>query len=100
MEHMSLCHPTSTRIQEEPAEPVFLLVMVHCGSYVRPTDDVDWAMLAAVSKRAMKEGPSGVSRAAKDKHIIDCSCEFAAISGKHRDVRVWSMKHVDNQIVV
>jgi WD40 repeat protein len=73
------------------------VVMVHCGSYFRPTDDVDWAMLAAVSKRAMKEGPSGVSRAAKDKHIIDCSCEFAAISGKHRDVRVWSMKNVDNQ---
>ena len=71
------------------------IVITNDGHYVRPTDDADWAMFAAATKKAMKEGSAALTRAANERRIIGCSCEFAAISGRHKIVKVWSMKHLD-----
>lgn len=76
--------------------PLYDIAIIDCGSYVRPTDKVDMAMAAAMAKKVVKEGSASVSRAAKERHIIGCSCEFASISRRHALVKVWSMKQVDN----
>mmetsp|Transcript_19458 Transcript_19458/g.35213 ORF Transcript_19458/g.35213 Transcript_19458/m.35213 type:complete len:799 (-) Transcript_19458:157-2553(-) len=67
------------------------------GSYVRPTDNIDIAMAAAMTKKAMKDGSASVQKAAQERQIIACSCEFATISGRHNVVKVWSMKHVEQK---
>eukprot|EP00571_Detonula_confervacea_P006030 CAMPEP_0172313454 /NCGR_PEP_ID=MMETSP1058-20130122/20196_1 /TAXON_ID=83371 /ORGANISM="Detonula confervacea, Strain CCMP 353" /LENGTH=758 /DNA_ID=CAMNT_0013027101 /DNA_START=227 /DNA_END=2503 /DNA_ORIENTATION=- len=64
------------------------------GTYVRPTDSVDMAMAGAMTVKAMKEGSASVRRAAKERQIIACSCEFATVSGRHPVVKIWSVKHV------
>ncbi|KAL7540268.1 hypothetical protein ACHAWF_006638 [Thalassiosira exigua] len=59
------------------------------------TDKLDAAMAAAMTKKAMKEGSAAVQQAAQERQIIACSCEFATISGRHKVVKMWSVKHVD-----
>ena len=65
------------------------------GTYVRPTDEVDIAMAAAMAKKCLKEGSGSVTKAAQERQIISCSGEFCTISGRHNVVKVWSMKHVE-----
>jgi len=71
------------------------IAMIEDGSYVRPTDNVDWNMMAAMTKKAVKEGSDSVQRAAKERQIIACSLQFASITGAHRTVKIWSVKHND-----
>ncbi len=58
---------------------------------MRPTDDVDTAMLTAVAKKAALEGAASVQRAASQREIIECSGAFATASKNGRDVNVWDM---------
>ena len=58
---------------------------------MRPTDDVDAAMLAAVAKKTALEGAASVQRAAFEREIIQCSGSFATASKGGRDVNVWEM---------
>lgn len=67
------------------------------GTYVRPTDKIDMAMAAAMTKKAMKDGSGSVQKAAQQRHILACSCEFATISGRHPVVKMWSVKHIDQE---
>jgi len=73
------------------------IAMIDDGTYVRPTDSVDWSMMAAVTKKAAKEGSNSVQRAARERQIIACSLQFASITGAHRTVKVWSVKHNDKK---
>ena len=58
---------------------------------MRPTDDIDAAMLTAVAKKTALEGAASVQRAAIQREIIDCSGAFATASKNGRDVNVWEM---------
>lgn len=71
------------------------IAIIEEGSYVRPTDNVDWSMMAAMTKKAAKEGSNAVQRAAQERQIISCSCDFATITGASRSVKIWSVTHVD-----
>eukprot|EP00581_Thalassiosira_minuscula_P000327 CAMPEP_0183741872 /NCGR_PEP_ID=MMETSP0737-20130205/63318_1 /TAXON_ID=385413 /ORGANISM="Thalassiosira miniscula, Strain CCMP1093" /LENGTH=854 /DNA_ID=CAMNT_0025977353 /DNA_START=73 /DNA_END=2637 /DNA_ORIENTATION=+ len=71
------------------------IAITESGDYVRPTDQVDMAMATAMTMKALKEGSGSVQKAARERQIIACSCEFASISGSHKEVKLWSMKHVD-----
>jgi WD40 repeat protein len=71
------------------------IAIIEEGSYVRPTDNVDWSMMAAMTKKAAKEGSNAVQRAAQERQIISCSCDFASITGASRSVKIWSVTHVD-----
>jgi len=73
------------------------MAMIEDGSYVRPTDDVDWSMMSAMTKKAMKEGSASVQRAARERQIIACSLQFASITGAHRTVKIWSVKGIDEK---
>ena len=44
---------------------------------MRPTDKVDMVMAATLAKKAMKDGSAAVTKAAKERHIIGCTCSFA-----------------------
>lgn len=70
------------------------IAVVKCGKFVRPTDKVDKAMATAMMKKAMKEGSGAVQKAAQERHIIECSCEFATISRRHNVVKMWSISHI------
>ncbi|KAL9182822.1 hypothetical protein ACHAXT_004101 [Thalassiosira profunda] len=65
------------------------------GSYVRPTDKIDFAMAAAMAKKAAKEGSGSMQKAARERQILACSCHFATMTGKHTSVKLWSTKHVE-----
>ena len=43
------------------------ITIIDDGTYVRPTDDIDWAMLATVSKMTMKEGSHAVQCTAQER---------------------------------
>jgi WD40 repeat protein len=73
------------------------IAMIEDGSYVRPTDDVDLSMMAAMTKKAVKEGSASVQRAARERQIIACSLQFASITGAHRTVKIWSVKRIDEK---
>ena len=73
------------------------IAMIDDGSYVRPTDNVDWSMMAAMTKKAVKDGSESVQRAAKERQIIECSLQFASITGAHRTVKIWSVKKKDGK---
>lgn len=70
------------------------IAITDMGSYVRPTDKVDKAMAMAMTKKAIREGSGAVAKAAQERQIIGCSCEFATISGRHNAVKMWSVNHV------
>lgn len=65
------------------------------GTYVRPTDSIDMAMVKSVTTKAIKEGSGAVQKAASERQIIACDCEFASITEKHDVVKVWSVQHID-----
>ena len=68
------------------------------GEYVRPDDDVDMDMIKAVARKTITGGGSaGLQQAAKNREIICCACEFAAITGHHAVVKVWSIRHAEDQ---
>ena len=69
--------------------------MLNDGKYVRPTDKVDLAMAAALTKKAMKDGSAAVTKAAKERHIIGCTCDFATITKRHTVVKVWTVTQVN-----
>ena len=69
--------------------------MLNDGKYVRPTDKVDMAMAAALTKKAMKYGSAAVTKAAKERHIIGCTCNFATITKRHLVVKVWTVTQVN-----
>lgn len=71
------------------------IAIIEEGSYVRPTDNVDWSMMAAMTKKAAKEGSNAVQRAARERQIISYSCDFATITGASRSVKIWNVKHID-----
>lgn len=76
------------------------IAIVDGGQYVRPTDKVDMAMAAAMTKKAMKEGSASVSRAAKERQIIACGCEFATITGRHPVAKVWSVTLLEEDAIM
>ena len=47
------------------------IAVVDDGSYVRPTDQVDMAMVKAVAKMTVKKGSSAVQQAAKQRQVSD-----------------------------
>jgi len=73
------------------------IAIIEDGSYVRPTDSVDWSMIAAMTKKSVREGSNSVQRAAKERQIIECSLQFVSITGAHRTVKMWSVKHNDKR---
>jgi len=74
------------------------IAIVDDGSYVRPTDNVDMAMATAATLKAMKEGSAALAKAAKERQIIACSCEFATISGRHNVVKLWSVNLLELEV--
>eukprot|EP00579_Thalassiosira_antarctica_P012142 CAMPEP_0201913016 /NCGR_PEP_ID=MMETSP0903-20130614/3537_1 /ASSEMBLY_ACC=CAM_ASM_000552 /TAXON_ID=420261 /ORGANISM="Thalassiosira antarctica, Strain CCMP982" /LENGTH=680 /DNA_ID=CAMNT_0048448107 /DNA_START=124 /DNA_END=2166 /DNA_ORIENTATION=- len=85
-------------------EPLTLLATFHCfkrwihsievlneGSFVRPTDDVDMAMVTAMAKKTALEGAASVQRAAIQREIIECSGSFVTASKNDKNVNVWEM---------
>jgi len=73
------------------------IAIIEDGTYVRPTDKVDTAMAVAMAKKAMREGSASVQKAAQERHILGCSCEFATVSGRHPVVKMWSVNHVEQE---
>lgn len=73
------------------------ITMIEDGTYVRPTDKVDTAMAVAMTKKAMLQGSGSVQKAAQERHILGCSCEFATISGRHPVAKMWSVNHVEQE---
>jgi len=69
--------------------------MINDGKYVRPTDKMDLIMAATLTKKAMKDGSAAVTKAAKERHIIGCTCGFATITKRHPVVKVWSVTQVN-----
>eukprot|EP00804_Cyclotella_cryptica_P005316 CCRYP_019484-RA/>CCRYP_019484-RA protein AED:0.17 eAED:0.17 QI:919/1/1/1/1/1/2/2362/517 len=67
------------------------------GSYVRPTDNIDFAMMKAAARKTIIAGSAGLQQAAREKHIIGCTCEFASITGHHKSVKIWSIQHSEDQ---
>jgi WD40 repeat protein len=61
------------------------------GSYVRPTDDIDAAMVAAMAKKTALKGAAAVQRAATQREIIQCSGTFATASKNSKNVTLWEM---------
>lgn len=85
-------------------EPMVLLATFKCfarlihsievlaeGSYVRPTDDIDMAMVAAVAKKTVLEGAASLQRAAVQREIIQCSGSFATLSRNDKKIMMWQM---------
>ena len=73
------------------------IAMIEAGSYVRPDDDIDFAMLKAACRKTFMGGSAGLQQAAREKHILECSADFATITGHHKEVKIWSMKHIEQQ---
>jgi hypothetical protein len=73
------------------------MCMIKQGSYVRPDDEIDFAMLRAAARKTLMGGSAGLQQAAREKHIIGCSCEFATITGHHNVVKLWSVNHIEDQ---
>ena len=69
------------------------ITIIDDGKYVRPTDNVDVTMAMSVLKKTLKEGSNSVQKAARERQIIECSCEFATITGKCTLVKLWSVTH-------
>eukprot|EP00581_Thalassiosira_minuscula_P015800 CAMPEP_0183714526 /NCGR_PEP_ID=MMETSP0737-20130205/9015_1 /TAXON_ID=385413 /ORGANISM="Thalassiosira miniscula, Strain CCMP1093" /LENGTH=698 /DNA_ID=CAMNT_0025943461 /DNA_START=123 /DNA_END=2219 /DNA_ORIENTATION=+ len=61
------------------------------GSFVRPTDDLDMAMVTAMAKKTALEGANSVQRAALEREIIECSGSFVTASKNQKDVIIWNM---------
>lgn len=85
-------------------DPMVLLASFHCsdrlihsievlneGSFVRPTDDIDMAIVAAMAKKMALEGTPAVQRAAIQREIIECSGSFATASKNDKSVSLWNM---------
>ena len=73
------------------------IAMLHSGTYVRPDDDIDFAMLKAAARKTIMAGTAGLQQAAREKQIIGCTCEFATITGHHNVVKIWSVQHCEDQ---
>jgi WD40 repeat protein len=73
------------------------IAMTEEGSYVRPTDNIDFAMLKAAARKTVIAGSAGLQQAAREKHIISCTCRFASITGHHNSVKIWSIQHSEDQ---
>lgn len=73
------------------------IAMIEAGSYVRPDDDIDLTMLKAAARKTLMGGSAGLQQAAREKHILECSADFATITGHHKEVKIWSMNHIEQQ---
>ncbi len=73
------------------------MTIIDDGAYVRPTDKLDMAMALAMTKKAALEGSGSVQKAAKERQIIGCSCEFATITCRHPVVKVFSVTQIDHE---
>lgn len=73
------------------------IAIIEDGSYVRPTDHIDWSMVAAVTRKSIFQGANSVQRAARERQVIECSLQFASITGAHRTVNCWSVRHKDKK---
>eukprot|EP00578_Thalassiosira_sp_NH16_P009915 CAMPEP_0181117622 /NCGR_PEP_ID=MMETSP1071-20121207/22629_1 /TAXON_ID=35127 /ORGANISM="Thalassiosira sp., Strain NH16" /LENGTH=777 /DNA_ID=CAMNT_0023202039 /DNA_START=111 /DNA_END=2444 /DNA_ORIENTATION=+ len=69
--------------------------VLHEGSFVRPTDEIDGAMLTAVGKQAVFKGAASVQRAAIQREIIECSGSFITASKNSSIVNVWDIHVVE-----
>lgn len=65
--------------------------VLHEGSFVRPTDEIDGAMLAAMAKKTVFDGAASVQQAAIQREIIECSGSFVTASKNSSIVNVWDM---------
>jgi len=65
------------------------------GCYVRPTDDIDMAMITAMAKKTAMQGAGAVQRAAVLREIIECSGSFATLARNDREINIWNMNVVD-----
>lgn len=73
------------------------IAMTQEGSYVRLTDNIDFEMLKAAARKTVTAGSAGLQQAAREKHIIACTCRFASITGHHNSVKIWSIQHSEDQ---
>ena len=73
------------------------IAMICSGTYVRPDDEIDFAMLKAAARKTIMSGTAGLQQAAREKQIIGCTCEFATITGHHNVVKIWSVQHCEDQ---
>jgi WD40 repeat protein len=69
------------------------IAIIEDGKYVRPTDNVDMTMAITVVRKSLQDGSNSVQKAARERQIIECSCEFATISEKCKLVKLWSVIH-------
>lgn len=69
------------------------IAIIEDGKYVRPTDNVDMTMAITVVRKSLQDGSNSVQKAARERKIIECSCEFATISEKCKLVKLWSVIH-------
>ena len=71
--------------------PAQSIEVIDEGEFVRPTDEIDQAMLKAVMKKAALEGAAAVQQAAARREIIKCSGSFATAATNDHNVSVWNM---------
>jgi WD40 repeat protein len=65
------------------------IAIIEDGKYVRPTDKIDATMTVSMVRKSIVEGSTSVQKAAKERQIIECSCEFATITQKSKRVKLW-----------
>ena len=76
---------------------VHTIAVLDEGDYVRPTDEIDMAMLKAMAIQTAFEGSNAVHRAAVEREIISCSGTFATASKNDKVVRVWEIDVLDKE---
>jgi len=79
------------------SKSTLMMTVVDAGSYVRPTDNVDTAMVTAMAKMTIGKGAHAVQLAAKERQVISCTCRFATITKRHGPVKVWSVREVEQK---
>ena len=76
---------------------VHSIAVLDSGDYVRPTDEIDMAMIKAMAIKAAFEGSGAVNRAAAEREIISCSGTFATASTNDKLVRIWEIDVADKE---
>lgn len=74
---------------------VYAIEVMREGSYVRPTDDIDMAMITAMAKKTALQGAGAVQRAAVLREIIECSGSFATLARNDKEINIWNMNVAD-----
>jgi len=76
---------------------IYSIQMLEEGSFVRPTDNIDMAMITAMAKKTALDGAASVQRAAIQREIIECSGSFATLSRNDKTIKLWDMCVADKK---